>query len=186
MTLSQVRGRRTALTCATCRCAGGHTACARCAKCQIRTWCRSSIAQQLPNWACVRGSRPVESTRRARGASSCEERRATEKAGARGQCARFGPDSHARDVSEMQVGHMGKRVYKETRRVLYVCIRKPAGSATCGHVRDVRGLTSLSDISHPFSHERSRVTLHTSTVAVVTHTHTVTDTRRPLRRASAK
>mmetsp|Transcript_29064 Transcript_29064/g.49672 ORF Transcript_29064/g.49672 Transcript_29064/m.49672 type:complete len:315 (+) Transcript_29064:253-1197(+) len=44
----------------------------------------------------------------------------------------------------MQVGHMGKRVYKETRRVLYVCIRKPAGSATCGHVRDVRGLTSHS------------------------------------------
>ena len=28
------------------------------------------------------------------------------------QCARFGPNSHARDVSEMQVGHMGKRVYK--------------------------------------------------------------------------
>ena len=140
MALSQVRRRRTALMCATCCCTGGRTACARCAKCQIRTWCRSSIAQQLPNWACVRGSRPVESTRRARGASSCEERRATEKAGARGQCARFGPNSHARDVSEMQVGHMGKRVYKETRRVLYVCIRKPAGSATCGHVRDVDSL----------------------------------------------
>ena len=161
MALSQVRRRRTALMCATCCCTGGRTACARCAKCQIRTWCRSSIAQQLPNWACVRGSRPVKSTRHARGANSCEERRATGKAGARGQCARFGPNSHARDVSEMQVGHMGKRVYKETRRVLYVCIRKPAGSATCGHVRDVRGLTSHSDISPPPQELQCPRTTHT-------------------------